>query len=108
MSSMRNIDWIEPVEFDYKNHRGEIERRRIVPESLELSFSYHGAEGDPNGISYHPQPGWVLNGWDMDREARRSFLLCNIVLPLDDSLQTEGGRKLSRYGGLSILFKKAK
>lgn len=60
------------VSFEYRNHRGEVSLRTIVPDKLE--FLYHPG--------YDYQPGWHLSGYDVDKKARRSFALCNIVLNL--------------------------
>jgi predicted DNA-binding transcriptional regulator YafY len=90
---------LTPVSFFYKNHRGETEERHVVPESIEFSLTYHG--------EYHPQPGWVLNGFCLDRQARRSFLLCNIALPLATGIG-EFGKKLETYGPIRLDFKLAK
>ncbi|MCK9361747.1 WYL domain-containing protein [Patescibacteria group bacterium] len=89
---------LAPVVFFYKNHRGEIEERHVVPESIEFSLVYHG--------DYHPQPGWYLNGFDLDRQARRSFLLANIALPLTVAIG-EFGKKIESYGSLRLDFKPA-
>lgn len=56
--------------FKYKNHRGEIAKRRIIPDALEFFL-------DPG---YDYQTGWFLSGFDLDKNARRSFALCNIQL----------------------------
>ena len=61
---------LEPVEFDYLNHRGVVERRRIIPESISLDCH--------PGYGY--QPGWFLNGFCLDRKARRSFALTRFAL----------------------------
>ena len=62
------------IKFEYKNHRGEVTQREIIPDSLEWI--------DNPGYNY--QPGWFLSGFDFDKQARRSFALCNIILPKAD------------------------
>lgn len=59
--------------FKYKNHRGEVAVRSIIPEGIEWL-------GNP-GFDY--KPGWFLTGFDVDKQARRSFSLENIIIPQD-------------------------
>ena len=59
------------IEFTYRNHRGQIEQRRVDVDSIEYIR-------DPG---FHYQPGWFLSGKDLDRDARRSFALTHIILP---------------------------
>lgn len=59
------------VSFAYRNHRGETQARTV--DVIALEFLH-----EP-GFGY--QPGWFLRGFDHDKQAERSFALCNIVLP---------------------------
>lgn len=88
-----------PVRFFYKNHRGEVEERHVVPESIEFNLAYHG--------DFHPQPGWVLNGFCLDRKARRTFLLANICLPAGEVLEqfTMGQRRVEVFTSIRLDFK---
>ena len=61
---------IKPLTFRYKSHRGEISERRVIPDALEFIL-------DPG---YDYQTGWFLSGHDLDKNARRSFALCNIQI----------------------------
>lgn len=61
-------------QFNYKNHRGEIGLRTVIIDRIEWL--------PRPGYSY--QPGWFLSGHDVDKNAMRSFALCNIVLPSHD------------------------
>ena len=63
------------VKFKYKNYRGEVQNRTIDVDSIEF---LHAAKLDPK---YGYQPGWFLSGWCHEKRARRSFALCNIILP---------------------------
>lgn len=65
---------MDTIHFRYKNHRGEISDRQIIPDALEW-ISYPG---------YNYQPGWFLSGMDLDRKQRRSFALSHIILPEGD------------------------
>lgn len=62
------------VSFLYRNHKGGTRWRRVEVESLEFI--------EKPGFDY--QPGWFLNGRDLDLDARRSFRLSNIVLQFDN------------------------
>lgn len=59
------------IKFEYKNHRGEVTQREIILDALEWI----------NAPGFYYQPGWFLSGFDCDKQARRSFALCNIILP---------------------------
>lgn len=58
------------VSFVYRNHRGAQSWRTIEFDSLEFHFN--------PGFEY--QPGWFISGFDLERNARRSFALSHIVL----------------------------
>lgn len=59
------------VSFTYKNHRGEVARRTVLVDAIE----YLREPG------YGYEPGWFIAGFDVDKQARRSFSFANIVLP---------------------------
>lgn len=59
------------ISFEYKNHRGEVAIRKVVPDALEYIKS--------PGFDY--ASGWFLSGFDVDKGARRSFALENITIP---------------------------
>ncbi len=54
----------EPVAMVYTNYRGEHARRTVLPERV-----WFGA------TEWHPAPQWLLDAYDFDREALRSFAL---------------------------------
>lgn len=62
---------MQSINFKYRNHRGEVAERHIIPDALEFI-----AVPDP---LYYNQPGWFLSGFDLDKQARRSFSLASIV-----------------------------
>lgn len=64
------------VKFKYKNHKGEIADRTVTIEGIERIRDGISDYGYPAGC-------WVLVGWDHDKDARRSFLLENIIAPED-------------------------
>ena len=55
--------------FEYLNHRGEIAWRLLVPYRLEFL--------EKPGYDY--EPGWFLTGYDVEKQAVRSFALDNII-----------------------------
>lgn len=57
------------IEVDYKNHRGETSRRRIVP----VAFWCGSTE-------WHPETGLLLNAYDDDKGAMRDFAVMDFDL----------------------------
>lgn len=62
---------LQPIFFKYRNHRGEVSDRHIIPDSFEFML-------DPPD-DFYPQPGWFISGFDLDKQARRTFCFANIV-----------------------------
>lgn len=55
------------IRFTYKNWRGEVRERKAVPEQLWFGAS-----------PWHPEPQWLLQAWDLEKEERRYFALRNV------------------------------
>jgi hypothetical protein len=55
------------VAFRYRNHRGEVTTRRV-----ETTRLYWGR------TEWHPEKQWLLDGWDHDKGAFRTFALGDI------------------------------
>lgn len=51
----------------YTNYRGERATRRIIPERI-----WFGA------TDWHPEPQWLLDAFDIDRGAERSFAIKDV------------------------------
>lgn len=51
----------------YTNHRGETAERRIIPSRL-----YFGSN------EWHPEPQWLLDAFDVEKHAMRSFAVSSI------------------------------
>lgn len=51
----------------YTNHRGETSVRRLVP--IRIWFGK---------TEWHPEEQWLLEGFDLDRQAARSYALKEI------------------------------
>lgn len=64
----RGHDDSQAVRFEYSNHRGERGQRHVVPLRI-----WYGTD------QWHPEPGWRLQGFDLDRQAERSFNVAFIV-----------------------------
>lgn len=56
------------VSFEYKNYRGEVSTRTVVPIDL-----WHGA------TAWHPDEQWILLAYDMKKGATRNFALKDII-----------------------------
>jgi hypothetical protein len=57
-----------PVRVVYRNHRGEVAFRSIVPKGM-----WFGA------TEWHPEPQWLLSAWDVEKEADRDFAMSGLV-----------------------------
>ena len=62
------IDLDKKIEIVYKNHRHEIVFRSIVPVRI-----YWGQ------TSYHPKDQWLMEVWDVDKNAERIYALKTVV-----------------------------
>ena len=54
--------------FTYRNHRGEVAKRQVWP--MHLHFG---------ATKWHPEPQWLLRGFDLDKMAERDFAMGDIV-----------------------------
>jgi predicted DNA-binding transcriptional regulator YafY len=64
------MDAIDPrmvVTIRYTNYRGETAIRRIIPREVRFIST-----------EWHPEPQWVLEAYDLDRKAERSFAIKDI------------------------------
>src|SRR5207253_997262 len=52
----------------YRNHRGETSVRRILPIGIRFSSS-----------EWHPIEQWLLDAYDLDKQAERSFALADVI-----------------------------
>lgn len=58
------------VEIDYTNHRGERSVRRIEPDDdFPMRFGR---------TAYHPEPQWLLDAMDLDKNEERTFAMKDI------------------------------
>jgi predicted DNA-binding transcriptional regulator YafY len=56
------------VSIFYRNWRGEVAWRKIVPASI-----YFGS------TEWHPQPQWFLKALDVEKQAERDFAIKDII-----------------------------
>jgi hypothetical protein len=61
-SVLGQVPFGKMIEIDYTNWRGERSSRRIVPTSARFGSS-----------EYHPGPGWLVEAYDADKDAERTF-----------------------------------
>ena len=57
-------DSLSPIGVLYRNYRGEVAERHITPLSVRFGVSEH-----------HTTPQWLLQCWDHDRQAERTYAL---------------------------------
>ena len=62
-----SVDEKQLVTIDYTNYRGERGTRRIGPGRIHFAAA-----------NWHPEPQWLLDAFDLDREAERSFAMKDI------------------------------
>jgi predicted DNA-binding transcriptional regulator YafY len=55
------------IAIDYVNWRGERSWRRVVPQRLYFA-----------AVEWHPGEQWLLDAWDVDKQAIRSFAMKDI------------------------------
>lgn len=55
------------IKIRYTNYRGETAVRRIVPIQIRFAAS-----------KWHPDEQWLMDAYDIDRQAERSFALVDI------------------------------
>jgi hypothetical protein len=57
----------EPLAFTYRNWRGEVGERKVIPR-----YVHHGA------TEWHPEPQYLLRAFDLDKQADRDFAVKDI------------------------------
>lgn len=55
------------VRFTYKNWKGEVAERHVRPDQI-----FYGKN------EFHPEPQWLLVGFDFDKKAVRTFAMKDI------------------------------
>jgi len=62
------LDIKKTIQVRYKNWQGETAIRTIIPMGIEWGST-----------EWHAKEQWLLNVWDVDRNAHRQYALCDIV-----------------------------
>lgn len=60
--------------FWYKNHRGEVSHRHVIPHSIRFGST-----------PYHKEPQWLLETFDVQKRDYRTFALSEIYLEESDA-----------------------
>ncbi|MDQ7775289.1 MAG: hypothetical protein Q4615_04900 [Paracoccus aminovorans] len=55
-----------PITMTYRNYRGEIDQRTIVPSRIWFGST-----------DWHPEPGWLMSAYDLAKAAHRDFALAD-------------------------------
>jgi predicted DNA-binding transcriptional regulator YafY len=59
--------------FRYRNYKGEEGMRRVIPGRIYWDAS-----------EWHPEPQWLFDAWDLDKEAHRTFALKDVLAWRED------------------------
>lgn len=77
-----------PIEFTYRNWRGETALRKAIPVRL-----WYGA------TDWHPEPQWLMAAIDCEKQAERDFALIDMTFArLADAVQPAAGEGGLRFG----------
>lgn len=82
------------LRFRYRNYKGEISDRRVMPMVGKDALTF--------GSTFHHAAGWNLHGWDVDKNAKRSFRLTDILAWLDDDGNPVGSDLAAENAALRV------
>lgn len=73
--STSDLKTIDPrmITFVYRNRKRKIERRFVIPESIE----FKSVQG------YYEEEQWLMNAFDVERQAQRTFSMLNILSTIE-------------------------
>lgn len=71
----------DELRFAYRNYRGEVAERRIKASGARLIFG---------ATKWHPEPQWLMNAFDLDKNAIRDFAWADIIRPAAVTPQPTG------------------
>jgi predicted DNA-binding transcriptional regulator YafY len=83
------IDDLTVVQFWYRNHHGKVQLRTCRPIRI-----WYGS------TAFHPEGGWLLEGWDLDKNATRDYAMKGMMsgwdrvdkaYPKGDEIKIEDG-----------------
>lgn len=66
------VEKASAIDMEYTNWRGETTVRSVVPKRIWFGTT-----------EWHPEPGWLLDAFDLDKQQVRSFALqdANFTIP---------------------------
>lgn len=68
----------EPVTLTYRNWRGEVAERAIIPRRVWFGST-----------DWHPEPQWLLTAWDVEKNAERDFALKDFGQPAAPAVKVQ-------------------
>jgi len=60
--------YYHPIKVKYKNWKGEIGIRTIVPNKIFFGHT-----------TYHPKNQWLMDVWDIEKDTQRTYALMDII-----------------------------
>ena len=63
----KDFDSTKAVHIRYTNYRGETADRKVVPKMIRFATT-----------EWHPEPQWLLDAFDLEKQADRSFAMKDI------------------------------
>jgi hypothetical protein len=72
-----------PITFTYKNYRGEVATRTATPKAIWFGVT-----------EWHPEPGWLMTAYDLEKAADRDFALADCSFALREVTVQEAARVL--------------
>lgn len=87
---LSQVAWIR-----YRNWKGETANRHIFPTGVRFAAT-----------EWHPEPQWLLDAWDMDKDAYRSFAMRDIIewLGPDRPAETQSPPLMSKREYIGCIF----
>lgn len=78
-----------PIPMIYRNWRGEVAPREVVPTHLHYGST-----------NWHPEPGWLLAAYDLEKMAHRDFALadCQFAQLTGEEIETLDWKQCSGSG----------
>jgi hypothetical protein len=68
IDTQTNYPYYHPIKVKYKNWKGEIKVRKIIP-----LFIHYGC------TEYHIEDQWLMDVWDEDKDAPRTYAMMDII-----------------------------
>lgn len=65
---MKNTEFVHTMEFEYKNWKGETNKRTVVPYKVWFGST-----------EFYKEEQWFLNAFDVEKGAERNFAMKDII-----------------------------